>query len=77
MPSSMADPILQRPTLAWLLSGVAVVLIAYTIFVRQEIFLLVWFGLSAFVVFLAYRFVRAVERIAAAIERSVEAEKAE
>lgn len=50
--------------------GVAVLLaLLYSVFIQQELLLVVWLLAVGFLVYLVWRFVRAHERIAAAAER--------
>ena len=58
-----------RPGRAAAVAVAAVLVLLYAVFVQQELFLVIWLGVSGFLLYLLWRFVRAHERLAAAAER--------
>ncbi len=60
----------------WLVGAVVLyaLLIAYAVIVVQQVLVVVWFGLVLVVLYLSWRFVVAVERIAGAVERIADRE---
>ena len=66
--AGVADRLRDRPAVAAGLALLVALIAAYTVLIRQEILLVAWFLVLLFLVHLALRFVRAVERIAGAVE---------
>ncbi|NIS30106.1 MAG: hypothetical protein GWN07_07700 [Actinobacteria bacterium] len=50
-------------------AAAAVLVVLYAVFVQQALFLVIWLAVAAFLIYLAWRFVRAHERLAGAAER--------
>lgn len=74
-PPALRDRIAERPVVAAGLVLLAVLVVAYAVLLRQELFVVIWFGFVGFFGWLFYRFIVAFERIAGAAERLADSEE--
>lgn len=61
--------LLDRPPLAAGAVIALLVVVAFSVLVVQELVVAVWFFVLVFLIYLAWRFVRAFERLAGAVDR--------